>query len=160
MTLTKDRYELNFDAAIDATVLGAEATKDHSDLLLVDFVVEYDDRYLFVEILDSLDLLASNDSDLTGRFRSDALCDLLARMYRDSMFFHSFGDRRPKRVEYAVLYTIPGVDGILVSVLQDELKRRIPLSHPVWNADSAASCSVMTPEQWKKRYGDDAIKKN
>lgn len=158
MTLTKGRYELNFDAAAGATVLGAEATKDHSDLLLVDFVVEYDDRYLFVEILDSPD---SGGSDLPERFRSDALCDTLARMYRDSVFFHSFGgDRRPKRVEYAVLYTIPGVDGTLVSVLQDELKRRIPLSHPVWSADSAASCSVMTPEQWKKRYGGDAVKES
>ena len=157
MTLTKDRYELNFDAATDAIVLGATATKDHSDLLLVDFVVEYDDRYLFVEILDSF---GPDGFDLPGRFRSDILCDLLARMYRDSMFFHSFGDRQPKHVEYAVLYTIPGVDGILVSVLQDELKRRIPLSHPVWNADSAAECSVMNPEQWRKRYGNDALKEN
>ena len=152
MTFTKGRYELDFDTATGATVLGAEATKDHSDLLLVDVVVEYDDRYLFVQILEP------DGPDAPARFRADSLCDTLARMYRDSMFFHSFGDRQPKRVEYAVLYTVTGVDGILVSVVQDELKRRIPLSHPVWNADSAASCSVMTPGQWKKRYGDDAIK--
>ncbi len=154
MTLTKGRYELNFDAATDATVWGEEATKDHSDLLLVDFVVEYDDRYLFVEILDS------REQNHPGDFRSDVLCERLARMYRDSMFFHSFGDRQPKRVEYAVLYTIPSVDGFLVYALQDELKRRIPLSHPVWTADSAAECAVMTVEQWKKRYGEDAVKEN
>ena len=152
MTLGKGSYELDFDAAIGATALGAEATKDHSDLLLVDFVVEYEDRYLFVEILEP------DGGDAQERLRSDALCERLARMYRDSMFFHSFGDRQPKAVEYAVLHTLPGIDETLVFVLQDELRRRIPLSHPVWKEDSAASCSVMTVEQWKKRYGNDAVR--
>lgn len=160
MTLTSGGYEFDFDGAVDAIELGEAATRDHSDMQLVDFAVEYDDRYIFVELVKPGEGVGESmkGTDPLAHLKSERLCDELARKYRDSMFFHSHGGTRPKAVEYAVLYTPEGVDEVLVAVLQDELKRRIPLSHPVWQQDSAHSCSVMTVEQWRKRYGDDSVR--
>ena len=147
MTLTVGGYTFEFDGAVDAIELGEAATRDHSDMQLVALAVEFDDRYVFVELVE----------ESCERLRSEPLCDELARKYRDSMFFHSHGGTTPKPVEYAVLYALEGIDEILVTVLEDELKRRIPLSHPVWREDSADSCSVMTVSQWRKRYGPDSL---
>lgn len=158
MTLTKAGYELNFDDALDVLVLGDEAAKtdkadkadkEHGGLLLVDFIVECEDRYIFVEVVED-----------EGEMKSDALCDELARKYRDSMFFHIFCGGSPKGVEYSVLFARGGVDEILLTAMQDELVRRIPVSHPSWRDDSAAACLVMNVSRWKKRYGADSIKES
>ena len=153
MTLTKGDFEFNFDTALDAIELGEIATQGHSNMDLVDFVVDYEDRYLFVAVLDP-DGQNLRKKDL----RSERLCDRLARKYRDSLFFHVFGEREPKDIEYAVLFTPKGIDPVLVMVLQDELKRRMPFSHPAWLRDSAAACTIMDVSQWKKRYGDDSVR--
>lgn len=153
MTLTKAGYEFSFDEASDVLVLGGDATAGHSDLSLVDFVVECDDRYIFVETAEGL-----TGEDARDAMKSDFLCCDLARKYRDSLFFYSFGGRPAKSVEYAVFYANGEVDGVLLSALQDELRRRIPTSHPLWRSDSAEACFVMNVHRWKKRYGDDSIR--
>lgn len=166
MTLTVGGFEFTFGGAVDAIELGEAATRDHSDMKLVDFVVEFEERYMFVEVVRAVeDARRKGAAGEPGAGRIQALksarlCDILARKYRDSMFFHSHGDRKPKRVEYSVLYAPAGIDEILVAVLEDELKRRIPLSHPVWQQDSAVSCSVMTAERWRKRYGRGSIQRS
>ena len=158
MTLTVGGYAFEFDGAVDAIELGEAATRDHSDMQLVAFAVEYDDRYVFVELVPpNAERTAKGENEFCARLKSERLCDELARKYRDSMFFHSHGGTTPKPVEYAVLYAPEGIDEILVTVIEDELKRRIPLSHPVWREDSADSCSVMTVSQWRKRFGPDSL---
>lgn len=153
MTLTKGNIEFNFDTALGAIELGEAATQDHSNMDLVDFVVDYKNRYLFVAVLDH-DTQTIRKKDL----KSERLCENLARKYRDSVFFHIFGERESKEVEYAVLFTPKGIDPVLVVVLQDELKRRMPFSHPAWLRDSAVACTIMDMNQWKKRYGDDSVR--
>lgn len=150
MILEKDGRRFYFEGAINVSLLGDDAARDRASLGLAGFVVEYDDRYLFVEVIDEKN---------GGRLKSDALCDMLARKYRDSLFFHSFGDCSPKAVEYAVLVASPPVDGILLIALQDELKRRIPFSHPIWQGDSASACWVMNEAQWRKRYGEESLQR-
>ena len=159
MTLTVCGYTFEFDGAVDAIELGEAATRDHSDMQLVAFAVEFDDRYVFVELVPPKAAAkgVKAEGEFCARLKSERLCDELARKYRDSMFFHSHGGTTPKPVEYAVLYAPEGIDEILVTVLEDELKRRIPLSHPVWREDSADSCSVMTVNQWHKRFGADSL---
>lgn len=154
MTIQNGGFKFSFGAAKDITPLGEEATKDHADLSLVDFVVELNDRYIFVEIVGAEPCDSKDDVE---KFKSDSLCGELARKFRDSIFFHSFGAPAKKRVEYAVLYALSGIDDILLTFLQDELRRRIPLSHPAWNDDSVADCAVMNFDGWRKKYGEESL---
>lgn len=134
--------ELELASAIGASDMAEARAQGAGSLDLVDVVVEFDDRYLFVRVADE-----------TG-MKSSELCESLARAFRDSMFFHLFGDWRPKRVEYAVLCANGMIDDALVFALQDELRRRLPLSHPSWSVESASGVSVLTPAMWRRKFGD------
>lgn len=144
MTYARGSVELDFDGAVSVEELAGSQSVDGLDLAFVDFIAEYDDRYVFVRVVER------SDPDARS---SDLLCESLARSFRETFFFHIFGDWKPKRVEYAVLFADERADIALVYVLTDELKRRIPLSHPSWSADSALRVTIMTPDQWKKRFG-------
>lgn len=155
MTLTKNDIEFDFDSAIDAMMLGSEATGKHSNIRLVDFVVEFDDRYLFVEVIGTQNKKSQND---WRAFTSEKLCNTLARKYRDSVFFYLFGRTGRKEIEYSVLFVPTEVEPVLIMALQDELKRRIPVSHPLWEKESSLSCTIMNMAQWEKRYGEDSVR--
>lgn len=136
--------DLDFASALDIMDMSEVSARGVGSLSLVDLVVEFEDRYLFVRVADERGM------------KSSEACELLARAFRDSMFFHLFGDWRPKRVEYAVLCANGVTDDALVFALQDELRRRLPLTHPTWSVESAFGVSVMTLPMWCRKYGDGA----
>lgn len=147
MIVSKGGLELSFDRAIGIVRLAGSTDLGRSDIELVDFSVETDDRYLFVSIFDTH---AGASSELASR---------IARAFRDSVFYHLFGEWDPKRIELDVLCMIPGIDAPLASVLADDLRRRIPLSHPSWSVESAAGVYVLTEGMWRKKFGEDSIRR-
>lgn len=149
MKVTVRGVALEFDDAARSTILGKAPQAAGSTLELADALIERDDRYIFVCVV---------RSDGGPRpVQSSELCGRLARVYRDTFFYHSFCGRAPKRIEFAVLVAT-GVDDALVYAMQDELRRRIPITHPAWQEDSAWGCVMMTPRQWERRYGRVEIK--
>lgn len=151
-SITSHGFELTFADASEIYAMDVEGEERRSGLRLVDFVVETDERYLFVSVLG--DRRASGEPT-----RGGALCESLARAFRDSVFFHIFGEWQPKRLEFVVLCPEGGVDGALVFALQDELRRRVPISHPSWSVDSAAGVSMMNEAMWLRRFGDGSLRR-
>ena len=51
------------------------------------------------------------------------------------------------------------LDDALLLAKQDELQRSIPFSHKSWQRNSAAACVILNMNQWKKRYGNESIRR-
>lgn len=145
MRVSLGRAELTFDGAIGVTRLAGQVALGKSDIDLADLSIEMEDRHIFVIAL---------EDPMT---RSSELCSSLARKFRDTVFYHLFADWTPKRIELDVLCLLPGIDGPLAASLQDELRRRIPLSHADWTVESAAGVYVLTEAMWRKKFGPESI---
>jgi hypothetical protein len=152
MKLTEDDLEFDFDGAL--TVLKFDdGTHSASSVQPVDFIVEYTDHFLFIEVKDPDVPNPANLEAFRKKLSSGELIKNLARKYRDSRFFLSFQQNQTKEFKYVVLLSMQSLDDALLLSKQDELHRSIPLSHPSWQTNSATACAILNLAQWQKRYG-------
>jgi hypothetical protein len=159
MTLRERDLEFSFEGAINAVKFDDGTTHASSSLQAVDFVVEYEDHFRFVEVKDPDEPGAVNVAAFREKFRSGQLIRSLAGKYRDSCFFLRLKDETPKDVEYIVLLSMSALDDAMLLAKQDELHRSIPFSHPAWPAAAARTCVIMSVSQWKRRFGDDSLRR-
>lgn len=157
MKLTENDLEFDFAGALTVLKFDDEKTHSASSVQAVDFIVEYADHFLFVEVKDPD---VPNPADIEAfkrKLRSGELIRSLARKYRDSRFFLSFQQNQTKEFQYVVLLSMQSLDDALLLNKQDELHRSIPLTHPSWQTNSATACAILNLAQWQKRYGVQSV---
>jgi len=151
--------EFDFNGAISVIKFDDGATHASSSIQAVDFIIEYEDCYRFVEIKDPDEPGAAKVDAFREKLKSGKLIRNLAGKYRDSLFFRGLQANTEKDVEYVVLLSMSALDDALFLVKQDELKRSIPFSHQSWQRNSATACAILSVNQWKKRYGHDSVRR-
>ncbi|WP_028584969.1 hypothetical protein [Desulfogranum mediterraneum] len=157
--LTEIDLEFDFSDAIDAMQFDDPAYHGGNTIKRVDFIIEYENLYRFIEVKDpDIPGVANRDGFLT-KLRSGQLIQSLSGKYRDTLFFRSVQNKADKKIEYIVLLSMARLDAALLLNKQDQLHRSIPLSHSDWPADSAAVCVILNMEQWKRRFGDNSIRR-
>jgi len=159
MKLVELDLEFDFIGALTASKFDDGTTHTSSSIQPVDFIVEYEDCYRFVEIKDPDEPDAVNVEAFREKLKSGRLIRSLAGKYRDSLFFRGFQDNHQKDIEYVVLLSMSSLDDALLLSKQDELQRSIPFSHKSWQRNSATACVILNMNQWKKRYGNESIRR-
>jgi len=159
MKLQEGDLDFTFDGAISAIKFDDGITLATSSIQPVDFVIEYANLYRFVEVKDPDIPGAVNVEAFREKLKSGKLIQSLAGKYRDSQFFHRFQGKSDKDVEYVVLLSMNVLDDALLLTKQDELKRSIPICHKSWPCDSASCCVILNINQWKRLYGEDAVRR-
>ena len=159
MKLVEGDLEFFFSGAISAVKFDDETVHGSSSIQPVDFVVEFDEVFRFVEVKDPDVPNAENVAEFKEKLKSGKLTRQLAGKYRDSLFFRGFQSNSQKSVEYVVLLSMKVLEDALLIAKQDELQRSIPFSHATWEGTSASVCAILNIDQWKKRYGEESIRR-
>lgn len=122
----------------------------------VDFIVELDDRTLFVEFKDPDNPKAiekKNSAETIDKFLSGKLDADLYYKYRDSYLYEMASGRASKPIYYLVLIGAKALSDAELLTRTEELKRKLPLSGvngEAWKKPFVAGCAVMNLLAWNK----------
>lgn len=156
-TVEEKDLAFEFADALHAVNFDCDEVRGKSCMNTVDFIVEYEDRRLFVEVKDPDAPDTANPAAFHDKMGSETLVQNLARKFRDGVFFQHFKDGMNKRAEYVVLISMRALDDALLLAKQDELCRSIPIKHDHWKGGATPSCAILNLEQWKKRFGENSV---
>jgi len=112
----------------------------------VDFIVEYPDHYLFVEIKDPRDPSRYNtDKDI------NALINDLVVKFRDTFLYRWAEGKLNKPVYYQCLIEL---DNVQTLYIMNKLKNKLPIeSQPSrWLKPLAKRCFVANVDKWNKEF--------
>lgn len=121
----------------------------------VDFIVELDDRTLFIEFKDPDDPAAAPERQqlFMEEYRSGALDNKLKAKYRDSFLYEWGSGRVSKPIYYLVLIGASALTEADLLARTDALRRQIPVLGPSdkpWKKSFVAGCAVMNIAAWNK----------
>ncbi|AQA18964.1 hypothetical protein BST95_12650 [Halioglobus japonicus] len=151
--------EFDFSDAIEAIQFDEDLSHGNSCMKRVDFIAEYEDFYLFIEVKDPDDPAAANPQAFVQKLRSDELIRSLAGKYRDSLLFRILANKCNKDMHYVVLFSMASLEPALLLSKQDALHREIPLNHDDWRIPSARSCVILNLKQYKIRFGENSVRR-
>ncbi len=154
MMLQEGSLQFDFKEAKDAFVFDTEG-KGHPSchglshcMKAVDFIVEYEDHYMFVEVKDPPK--ASCYADEGTR---DKLIGSLVTKYRDSLLYRWAEGKLDKPIRY---YCLVELDNALVVNLLDKLKQRLPMlkTPSTWKKNVVEQCAVLNQATWNHIFKD------
>lgn len=160
-TVTEADLELTFAGAKAVIHFDDDTYHAGNTIKRVDFIVEYDDRHVFVEIKDPDIPAAINPAAFVEKLKSGELIQSLAGKFRDTLFFRSAQGKSniDIPVSYLVLLSMSSLESALLVSKQDELKRSIPIRHQHWKFDCAANCIILNFDHWRRNFGDNSIRR-
>ena len=123
----------------------------------VDFVVELDDRYLFIEFKDPQNPLAKNRDQqrFIQQFQAGQIDEDLKYKYRDSFLYEWASGRASKPIYYYVLVALDSLDSADLIRRTDALKSKLPINAPppiTWTHPIVAGCIVFNIDAWNKEF--------
>lgn len=148
----------------DLKVMLPKATRKFDDnnhglshcMKAVDFVVELDDKIIFVELKDIDSPAASENKDKTkflAKILSGGIDSDLQYKYRDSYLYELASGRANKPIYYYVLIGAKTLSDVDLLARTDALKRNLPVhganSKP-WKNPFVTGCAVMNLLAWNK----------
>lgn len=160
MKLTEGNLEFTFKGVRDAVKFDGSSHGLTSVMSAVDFVVELERAYLFVEVKDPDNPRATDEGrdKFSDKLSSEELLWGLVEKYRESFLYRWAQKRIDKPITYVVLLCAQRLDPILLLGQQDKLREYLPLTRPdCWARGIADGCAILTLEQWKKKFPDFAV---
>lgn len=151
--------EFDFSDAINAVQFDDTTTHGNSSMKRVDFIVEYEDCYRFIEVKDPDINLEGDHSSFLAKLQSGKLVTSLAGKYRDSLLFRVLSNKCDKDLHYIVLLSMASIEPPMLLNKLDALRREIPLNHNDWAISSAKSCVILNLEQYKRRFGESSVRR-
>ena len=124
----------------------------------VDFIVEEEDRVLFIEFKDPRHPKARkrNKDEFTKNFLSGKLNKNLRYKYRDTFLYEwASGNIDDKKIHYCVLIAIDNLTPANLGARTDDLRRDLPLAGPlsgVWKRRIVEGCTVLNIAAWNRRF--------
>ena len=125
----------------------------------VDFIVEDDDRVLFIEFKDPDHPHARDKAKekFIKRFRSGKLINDLKYKYRDSFLYEWMSGSARKPVYYWILIGMDRLTEAELLARTDDLKRKLPLYGPqseAWTQPICAGCMIFNIRTWNRNLPD------
>ncbi len=154
-SLREGELEFVFEGAVSARKFDGDDHRLTHCMKAVDFIIEFVNRYLFVEVKDPQN---SRDTEQNKRkwiekFTSGRLDHSLKYKYRDSFLYEWAAGRGDKPIVYVVLIALDSLDGALMSSRQDQLRKILPESGPgsqPWVRPIVEGCVVLNIESWNR----------
>ena len=121
----------------------------------VDFIVELDDRYLFVEFKDPQHPSSQqrNRDKFIREFLAGNLDEDFKYKYRDSFLYQWASEKIDKPIYYFVLVALDTLTEAELITRTDALKNAIPIEGPPsgrWKNKIVAGCAVFNINSWNK----------
>ena len=157
--LAENDLEFDFSSAMEAIIFDDDALHNPSTIKRVDFIAEFNDRFVFIEVKDPDMPGAANPEAFKTKLLTGNLIPDLAGKYRDSSWFWSLSGKVTKPIHYVVLISMASLEPALLLAKQDELKRSLPITHKDWSLPCAAGCAVLNLDQYKKQFGANSVRR-
>lgn len=157
--LSENDLEFDFRSAMEAITFDDDALHNPNTIKRVDFIAEFNYRFIFIEVKDPDMPGAANPEALKTKLLTGNLIPDLAGKYRDSYWFRSLSGKNTKPIHYVVLIAMASLEPALLLAKQDELKRSLPITHKDWSAPCAASCAILNLDQYKKQFGTNSVRR-
>ena len=128
----------------------------------VDFIVEYPDRYLFIEFKDPQhpDSNLTNYEALAAYYQSENIDRELVYKYRDSFLYEWAAGRAERGVYYLVLIAIEQLTSADLDRKKRDLDRKLPAGIPSgWTRPIVQDCAVFNIETWNNYLPDLSIRR-
>jgi len=145
--------EFNFTDAIEAIKFDDRDIHSLSHCMkAVDFVIEFDDAYLFVEVKDPSHSTATphDVAKFKSKVTSGELSKDLVLKFRDSFLYRWGEDRLNKPVHYLSLITL---EDALLNNLANHVRHNLPAAGPSkWLRQMVIGCNVVNLETWNRNF--------
>ncbi len=161
--LTEGDLQVEFDDANSGRKFDDEYGLSHC-MKAVDFIVEFDDRYLFIEFKDPQHPSATEErrTEFVANLKRGKLDDDLKYKFRDSFLYEWASGRADKPVYYFVLIAVEDLNARDLSARTDALRREIPVYGPSsnpWIRPLVSGCATFNLESWNRRFPRYPIKR-
>lgn len=171
MILEEGDLRFEFDDAIEALRFDDENHQLTHCMKCVDFIVEFEAFYIFVEVKDPKlpDLLtpglAQHVADgrrrdlqkFVKKFESGELGRDLVTKFRDSFLYRWAEEKLDKPIYYLMLLELPFIDNALFVAKAEEISRQLPFAaqgQPIarWQKSLVAGCACFGIDKWNERF--------
>ena len=157
MILTEGNLEITINNEINARKFDGPNHGLSHCMRAVDFVVEFSDRYLFVEVKDPQDPYApaTTAGNYAQRLLSGRITDELMNKYRDSLLYEWASGRADKPVDYSVLIGLSQLTDPDLLVVSKMLQRSVPALGPnsqPWPRPIVRNCAVFNIDSWNRTF--------
>ena len=162
VVLVERDLEISIGGASNARKFDDQSTHRVGFMKAVDFVVEYPDRYLFIEFKDpqqpGSDL--TEDQALLDYYQSEKIDDELIYKYRDSFLYEWAAGRADRDVYYLVLIAIDHLTPADLDKKKKDLDRKLPVGIPnAWIRPIVSGCAVFNIATWNRNFPDLAVRR-
>ena len=160
MIVLKERdLEVAITGAVDARKFDGDEHGLSHCMKAVDFIVELDDRYLFIEFTDPGNPKAreKNRKRFMREFEGCEFDEELKHKYRDSFLYEWASGRADKPVDYLVLVGLDNLTSDELDAKSDDLERKLPVQIPKsvqWPRPFVRSCAVFNMASWNRNLPD------
>lgn len=154
--LAEDDLQITLPAGVTGRKFDDKATHGLSHCMkAVDFIIELEDRVLFVEFKDPENpkALAKDRATFMTKFLSGPLDTQLKTKCRDSWLYEWAEGRIKKPITYLILIGASWLSDAELLTRTDALKRQIPVAGPgdrPWKKPFVTGCAVMNLDAWNK----------
>lgn len=154
MTFTEGNLQIDIADAIGGRKFDGD---DHglSCMKAVDFIVEREDSYLFMELKDPDDPEAAPErrERFIEKLLSGELDEDLKYKFRDSFLYEWALGRADKPIDYFVLIALDTLDDARLLRIKEALQRKLPQHGPggrPWPREIVRACGVFNLESWNR----------
>ena len=149
--------EITISKASDARKFDEPGAPRPGQMKVVDFVVEYPDRYLYIEFKDPQhpDSNLTNHDDLATYYQSEKIDEDLVYKFRDSFLYEWASGRACGDIYYIVLIAIDSLTSADLDKKTKDLERKLPVGIPSdWKRPLVKGCAVFNMASWNERFPD------
>ncbi len=156
-TITERDLQVSFDDASGGRKFDGDDHGLSHCMKAVDFIVEFDDRYLFIEFKDPQNPKAPEERgrEFIEDLKSSRLDCELRYKYRDSFLYEWASGRADKPIHYIVVVAWDGLSPADLMTRADALKRLLPRKGPKsgsWSRPIVADCVVFNLDSWNRIF--------
>lgn len=154
--LTEGRLQFTFNNVVDARKFDGSAHGLSDCMKAVDFIVERDDRYLFIEVKDPQACPSSIDG-YRESFISGQIDEVFKYKYRDSFLYEWASGRADKPIYYLMLIGLDTLTGRHLHTRQRAMEGKLPSARrniPQWARPIVTGCGVFNIAAWNRRFPD------
>lgn len=156
-TLIEGDLKFDFSSSLEAICFDDDNLHGKSTMKRVDFIAEYENHYVFLEVKDPDNPTAIKPDALKQKLLTGNLIPDLAGKYRDSLWFRVLSEKASKPIHYVVLISMASLEPALLLSKQDDLHRSLPMVHKDWKLPSAQACVILNLDQYKKHFGTHSV---
>ena len=162
-TFIEGDLEVTFRNVVSVRKFGDEYRLSHC-MKAVDFIVEFEDRYVFVEFKGPPNSteMSTQSAEFSAKFMRREIDRDLKYKFRDSYLYEWASGRADKPSDYYILIADDDLEPAILDERSNELQRQLPTGKPpgtLWLRPIARDCFVFNLETWNRNLPDFPIRR-